>query len=374
MRSRSSSAIVSPICVMSLSRDSFPERLCSIFRYAIERTSSLRVPPDGRSVDVSSNGTTSPFPRVLAVIIAASAQATSSRGFAACVGPTATPVETVSRPTASASSSPSSSPSLSASASGVGDVGGRQDDRELLASDPADDVAGAHGRTQHVGHLEQELIADPVSVDVVDLLEVVQVEHDQTDRVVLGRRSHELLPHAVVERPVVVEAGQRVRRRLVLECRADVSVVEGERGRVPEARGEEELLLAELRVLADSVDVERPLETPARDQWDGDERLGLDRRSRHEAHAWIEMRLVRQHRLPVLDRPARDSFSVAERLAHHLGRPLAAREDRDEFTLRLVGRVDVDVLVGDQNRQCVGYPLEQGVETLLGQDVVEDLG
>ena len=53
---------------------------------------------DGRSVDVSSNGTTSPFPRVLAVIIAASAQATSSRGFAACVGPTATPVETVSRP------------------------------------------------------------------------------------------------------------------------------------------------------------------------------------------------------------------------------------------------------------------------------------
>ena len=253
------------------------------------------------------------------------------------------------------------------------EVGGRQDDRELLTSDTADDVAGAHGCTQYVGHLEQELVADAVSVDVVDLLEVVEVEHDQADRVVLRRRAHELLPNAIVERAVVVEAGQRIGRRLVLERRANVGVVEGECGGVAEARGEEELLLAELRVLADAIDVEGSLEPSACDERDGDERLGLDRRSRDEPHAWIEMRLVREHRLPVLDRPARDSFPVAERLAHHLGRPLAPREDRDELALRLVGRVDVDVLVRDQNRKGVGDALEQRIEALLGEDVVEDL-
>ena len=124
----------------------------------------------------------------------------------------------------------------------MGEVGGRENDRELLAADPADDVARPHGRAKQVCHLEQELVADAVAVDVVDLLEVVEVEHDQADRVVLRRRPHELLPQAVVERPVVVEAGQRIGGCLVLESGPDVGVVDRERGRVAEARREEELL------------------------------------------------------------------------------------------------------------------------------------
>ena len=51
-------------------------------------------PPAGRSVSDSSKKTTWFLPRAFAVIIAASAQATSSRGLAACSGPCAIPIET----------------------------------------------------------------------------------------------------------------------------------------------------------------------------------------------------------------------------------------------------------------------------------------
>ena len=158
---------------------------------------------------------------------------------------------------------------------------------------------------EDVRDLEQDLVSDAVAVHVVDLLEVVEVEHHERDRVVLGRRAHDLLAEAIVEGAVVVEAGQRVGRGLVLQSRADVRVVDRERGGVAEARCEEELLVGEARVLADAVDVERALEPPARDERDRDQRLGLDRRARDEAYARVEVRLVREHGLAVRRRPSR---------------------------------------------------------------------
>ena len=167
----------------------------------------------------------------------------------------------MSRPTASASSFASFSPIRSASAVGAAQVARREDHRELLAADAADDVASsADRRAKDVRDLVEELVADTVAVDVVDLLEVVEVEHHDGDGVVRRRRVQERLPQAVVERAVVVETGERVRLGLVLEARADVRVVDRERGGVAEALGEEELLLRERRVLADAVDVERSLE------------------------------------------------------------------------------------------------------------------
>ena len=100
---------------------------------------------------------------------------------------------------------------------------------------------------EDVGDLVQELVADAVAVDVVHLLEVVEVEHHERDRVVRGGRPQELLAQAVVERAVVVEAGERVGLGLVLEARADVRVVDRERGGVAEALREQELLLGEAR-------------------------------------------------------------------------------------------------------------------------------
>ena len=105
-----------------------------------------------------------------------------------------------------------------------------------------------------------------MAVDVVHLLEVVEVEHHERDRLVRRGRAQELLAQPVVERAVVVEAGQRVGLGLVLESRADVRVVDGERGGVAEALREEELLVRERGVLADAVDVERALQLPAGDR------------------------------------------------------------------------------------------------------------
>ena len=113
--------------------------------------------------------------------------------------------------------------------------------------------------TKHLCDLLEQLIADTVAVDVVHLLEVVQVEHHDGNGVVRSRCGQERLSQAVVERAVVVEAGECVRLGLVLEARADVGVVDRERGGVPEALREEELLVGERGVLADAVDVERAL-------------------------------------------------------------------------------------------------------------------
>ena len=171
-----------------------------------------------------------------------------------------------------------------------------QDHRELLAADAADDVRGPDRCAKDVGDLVQQLIADAVAVDVVHLLEVVEVEHHERDRLVRRRRAQELLPQPVVEGAVVVETGQRVGLGLVLEPRADVGVVDGECRGVAEALREQELLVGERGVLADAIDVERALQLPARDQWHGDEGLRLDRRAGDEAHARIEVRPVRRAR------------------------------------------------------------------------------
>ena len=57
----------------------------------------------------------------------------------------------------------------------------RQDDRELVAAEPADGVAGTDRGAQPGGHLAEQLVAGRVPQGVVDLLEAVEVaeEHAQ---------------------------------------------------------------------------------------------------------------------------------------------------------------------------------------------------
>ena len=224
-----------------------------------------------------------------------------------------------------------------------------------------------------VGELGEHLVADRVAEDVVHLLEVVDVDHHHGDVLVRARRVRQLATEALVEVPVVVEAGERVGLRLALEPRTDVGVVERERGRVAEPLGELELLVAEGRVVADPVDVERPLQRAARDERDHDQRLRLERGSGNEAHARVEVSLVREHGLAMLDGPAGDSLAVREALAEDLVRVLAAHERRHELALRLVRLVDVQRLVRDDLVERVSDPHEQRVEALLGEQVVEDV-
>ena len=248
------------------------------------------------------------------------------------------------------------------------------DHRELLAADPADDVGHADRRAQVVGELRQHVVADGVPEDVVDLLEVVDVDHHDRHVRVLGRGKRQLAPEALVEVAVVVETGERVGLRLALEPGANVGVVECERGGVSQPLRQLELDVAEGRVLADPVDVECSLEHASCDQRHDDQCLGIDRRARDEGDPGIEVRLVREHRLAVLDRPAGDADPEREGVVEDLVGIVAADESRHEVPLRLVRLVDVQRLVGDDLVERVRDPDEQRVEALLGEQVVEDVG
>ena len=62
---------------------------------------------------------------------------------------------------------------------GSGRVGGRQQERELVATDPRDQVARACALAQQRRDGHDQLVTDMVAERVVDLLEVVQVEHQE---------------------------------------------------------------------------------------------------------------------------------------------------------------------------------------------------
>ena len=248
-----------------------------------------------------------------------------------------------------------------------------EDHRELLAAEPADDVGAAHGLRQLARERTEHLVAGAVPVHVVDALEVVDVEHQHRDGVVNAAGTAQLGAQALVEVAMVVEAGERVCLRLMLEPRAHVRVVEGERGRVPEALGELEFLVVEGRI-ALPVQVQRALQVGSRDERDREHRLGLvHRRARHDLHPRVEMRLVDEHRLTVLRGPARDSLAEVQRVPEQLLGPRVAREHRQEQPPRLVGRVDRERVVRDQILERVRDPLEQRIEALLGKDVVVDV-
>jgi len=85
-------------------------------------------------------------------------------------------------------------------------MGARQHDHELVSTVADEHVVRAEMLAQDPGHGLQDVIAGEVTVGVVDLLEPVQVEHQQGDRPVL---SHELAPQVIEkagQEPVVVQA------------------------------------------------------------------------------------------------------------------------------------------------------------------------
>ena len=218
------------------------------------------------------------------------------------------------------------------------------------------------------------MVTRAVAVDVVDALEVVDVEHQHRHGVAGAARARQLGAQAVVEVTVVVEARQRVGLRLVLQTRANLRVVERERGGVGEPGGQLELLVAEGRMLAEPVDVEHALDDVAGNQRDRDQRLGLvGRGPRNRLRSRIEVRLVRPHRLAVQRGPARDALAELRAAFHDLLRPLVPREDRSQETLGLVRLVDRQRVVRDELCERVRDPVEQVVEALLGEDVVEDV-
>ena len=101
---------------------------------------------------------------------------------------------------------------------GALDVGGRgQQDRELVAAEPGDRVALADAFLQALGELHQQQVADVVAERVVDLLEAVEVEQQQRQRLAGARRGAQRLGQAVLEQQAVGQPGQRVVHRLMAQ-------------------------------------------------------------------------------------------------------------------------------------------------------------
>jgi len=211
-------------------------------------------------------------------------------------------------------------------------------------------------------------------VHVVDPLEVVDVEHEDGHRAMSAARFLQRVQEPLVECAVVEEAGQRVGLRLVLEPRADLRIVERERSGVRETLRQLELRLAEHALLAEAVDVEHALDLRTGDERNRDERLGVDRRPRHDADPRIEVRLVDENGLSVAGRPAGHALVETDARPHDLVRVLVADDHRDEQALRLVGLVDGEVVVRNEVGERVGDAHEERVEALLGEHLVEHVG
>ena len=174
---------------------------------------------------------------------------------------------------------------------------------------------------------------------------------------------------------MVEEAGERVGAGLVLEALSDLGVIERKRRSVAETLGDLELRLGERDAVAFAIDIQRALDLAARDERDADEGFGLHRRSGHGANARVEVRLVAEHSLTMAGRPAGDAFREADRRVHDLVRVHVAHEHRLEHVLCLVGLVDRQrVERRDQVADGVGDAHQEGVEALLGEDLVEDVG
>ena len=100
---------------------------------------------------------------------------------------------------------------------GVGQLGPRVHDCELVAPEAAGHIVGAVPCADHGSHPLKQLVTDSMPVLVVDLLEVVEVQHQKAhglpQAVVGGDRGGE----GVVEGCAVLETGQSVDTGLLLQ-------------------------------------------------------------------------------------------------------------------------------------------------------------
>ena len=92
-----------------------------------------------------------------------------------------------------------------------------EQDRELVAAEPRDRVAGAHRLAEAVTDREQQLVADGVAEAVVHRLEAVEVDDDDADGAVVACSACERVLHAVREQRPVREIGERIVERPVAQ-------------------------------------------------------------------------------------------------------------------------------------------------------------
>ena len=123
-------------------------------------------------------------------------------------------------------------------------VAADDEDPELVAAEAADGVRCAGLGAEHLDDAAQDRVARTVALGVVDALEVVEVEHDEGERVAVALGPGDLRLEALLEPAAVQRAGQRVAARDAGQLVAVRAVVarlpRADPGRVDEAAGEEE--------------------------------------------------------------------------------------------------------------------------------------
>ena len=108
-------------------------------------------------------------------------------------------------------------------------VGVRKQQRELFATESSDEIVGARGGDESLGDALQAFVAGDVSVAIVELLEEVEVEQDQRERLSLARRRLPFSLEDEVEHSSVRDVGEpvlvRERFELALQTRERLFVL-----------------------------------------------------------------------------------------------------------------------------------------------------
>ena len=84
-----------------------------------------------------------------------------------------------------------------------------EQDRELVAAEPRDDVLRPQGRLQSRGDFDEQAVADRMAQGVVDVLEAVEIEAEHGEALA-GAQAQRGVLDAFAEQDAVGEAGQRV--------------------------------------------------------------------------------------------------------------------------------------------------------------------
>jgi hypothetical protein len=185
-------------------------------------------------------------------------------------------------------------------------VGAGQQGCELVAAVAVEPVGFACGVGHRGRELDEQSVAGGVAKRVVEPLECVEIEHQYRERPACLDHRAEL----ALERAVVAQA----REGILLGPHADLAmgrrILHRDRRLAGEQLGELEFVRREIRIpAADASDIQRSDRVALDEQRDDDHRLWFERRPRHLDRSRIDVRLVRQHGLPVIDDPAGDARS-----------------------------------------------------------------
>jgi len=146
----------------------------------------------------------------------------------------------------------------------------RQDDDDLIAAIPGSDIGGANGLPDRLPEHRQRFIPRLMTVPVVELLEIIDINERQRELPAVTLGPLELPVEQVIEATAVEQSGEAVGNCQLLDAGMGPRVLDGDR-----CKGGEDLDLLEVRLgeLAgrEIVNVEDPDGLPLVNERDADE-------------------------------------------------------------------------------------------------------